>query len=99
MSTETTTGETSTDDTDDTDDIAWEASGGPSTLTLRKRQHSYELEHDGLVVEFDDLRSNDDGTYDLRRRNHSQGVFDPDDGDVPDDVTLAFSVLADELTY
>lgn len=93
MSTETAT---STTDDDSNDNDYWCVSHEGVTLQ-QIRYSTYELSHGSLTVEFDSLRANDDGTYNLRDGHDTLATFDPTVDSVPPMVETAFSVLASEL--
>lgn len=98
MSTDTdsSTGNSSTE-TETEDDYEWEVSG--DGMTLRKVSYStYEIEHNGVIVSFGDVRERENGAYKLRNSNsRTIGQFDPRAVGVPDEIASAFQILAAEL--
>lgn len=86
-------------ETNDNDDEGprWRVAVGG--FSLAKVSYSrYELRYGSMGVQFDDIRDNDDGTYELRSdRTTNIGSFDPADDSVPTEIQMAFRVLAEEI--
>jgi hypothetical protein len=103
MSTEPqTTDDASTDDEPATDDYDWHVEA--DSMYLAKDGYEYVLGTGSLSVAFDGVRSpdrdyndGDDGEWELRDDHNTQGYFDPNDPNVPNEIRMAFEVLAHEL--
>lgn len=83
------------DDNDDSPIWSFESHG----MALTKQSYStYELSFDSTTIEFNEVRANDDGTFELRDRDRNTlANFDPSAESVPVRIETGFTVLADEL--
>jgi len=97
MSTNATTNSSSTE-SESENDHEWEVAAGNFILRKTYSYGKYELEYGPYAVEFEEVRSNDDGTWDLRDNSRNTlGTFDPHSDGVPEKIETAWSILVGEM--
>lgn len=88
--------DTDNDDTEE-DEPRWIVEEDGMAL-LRRDYSDYELHFGGFELVFRDIRdSEDEDGYTLKGRRHELGTFDPTDEGVPEEISIAFMVLAHEI--
>jgi len=92
MSTET--ADANTDETSDNqdDDYCWVVSNDDEVYVCREDYSTYVLSTDDVSIEFDGVRENDDGSFDLKDGHRVQAVVH-----VTGNVEAILDVLSHEL--
>ena len=78
----------------------WRVTDEDSGMSLARISFSgYELSFRSVTINFDGIRTTDEGESGFRLRNNSRtlGTFDPQAEDVPQAIEIAFEVLRHEL--